>query len=301
MKRYRRRNKTVFENNAYIGAYADISFDITSDTEYGKESMHFDTRIHYYEKGEGEPLLLLHGLGQSLYTWRHNIDFFAENGFRVIAPDMPGFGYSGHVNIFYTVEENALAVRAFLDALRIKKTHIAGVSTGAICALCFAGAYPKRTDKLVLVTPGGPNENYPFLLRFLTTRMGEFMMHTFLREATLINVLRRFYFDATLLSGDVAAQYYEPYKNKEVRETLIRTVMHFDAEVARAALKTMQKHVLIFTGTEDRLHQKEDMRVYPNTIRNARHIQIRNCAQNVHEEKAERFNAETLAFLHKES
>ena len=121
MSRYRRGKKAFFENNEYMGAYADISFDITSENELGRESLRFHTRLHYFEKGEGEPLLLLHGLGQSLYTFRHNIDFLAANGYRVIAPDMPGFGYSGHVNIFYTLEENTLAIRALLDALRITR------------------------------------------------------------------------------------------------------------------------------------------------------------------------------------
>jgi pimeloyl-ACP methyl ester carboxylesterase len=164
MSRYRHKKGTLFENNEYIGAYANISFDIATETEMGPETLRFETKIHYYEKGEGEPLLLVHGMGQSLYTWRENIDFFAENGFRVIAPDMVGFGYSGHLNIYYTIEENALVIGAFLDVLGIKKTHIAGFSTGALSALQFAATNPKKVDRLVLVSPGGPNEHYPFIL-----------------------------------------------------------------------------------------------------------------------------------------
>lgn len=297
MSRYRRKKRAFFENNEYMGAYADICFDIESRTELGKESLRFETRLHYYEKGEGEPLVLLHGLGQSLYTWRHNIDFFAANGFRVIAPDMVGFGYSGHLNIFYTVEENALAVRALLDALGIRRAHFAGVSTGALSAVCLAAAYPRRAGKLVLITPGGPNEAYPFLLKFLTMRLGNLCIRLRLSEQTVGKVLSDFYFDAAALKGEAVGQYYAPYKRKEVREALIRTLLHFDDATARASLKGLQNPALVFSGTDDRLHPFEGVRWYAQNLRHARHVRVRNCAQNVHEEKPDRFNAETLAFL----
>lgn len=301
MTRYRRKKPAFFENNEYTGAYARISFDIISETDLGKESLRFESKIHYYEKGEGEPLLLLHGIGQSLYTFRHNIDYFAARGYRVIAPDMIGFGYSGHANIFYTVEENALAVRAFMDALKIKKAHFVGVSTGAVCALCFAAAYPKRAGKLALVSPGGPSEHYPFKIRFLTSRIGEFCFKLFLSESTVGDVLQEFYFDATLLSDEVVGQYFEPYKNKEVRETLIRSVMHFDDSGARSYLKGLQNQVLVFSGTDDRLHPLSNIRAYAQNLRFARHVRLRNCAQNVHEEKPDRFNVQTLTFLQADS
>lgn len=50
-------------------------------------------RIHYLEKGLGEPLLLVHGLGAYSYTWRYNIDALAQH-YRVIAIDLKGFGLS---------------------------------------------------------------------------------------------------------------------------------------------------------------------------------------------------------------
>lgn len=301
MNRYRRKKQAFFENSEYTGAYASISFDIISETDIGKESLRFESKIHYYEKGDGEPLLLLHGIGQSLYTFRHNIDYFAARGYRVIVPDMIGFGYSSHVNIFYTVEENALAIRAFMDALKIKKAHFVGVSTGAVSAVCFAAAYPKRTGKLVLISPGGPSEHYPFILRFATTRLGELCIKLLISQSTVGTVLKEFYFDATQLDDEVVGQYFEPYKNKEVRETLIRSLLHFDDSGARSYLKGLQNQVLVFSGTEDRLHPLKDIRAYAQNLRFARHVRLRNCAQNVHEEKPDRFNVQVLTFLQADS
>jgi alpha-beta hydrolase superfamily lysophospholipase len=119
--RYRHKKEKLFENNEYMGAFADVSFDIVSENEMGREALRFDTKIHYYEKGEGIPLLLVHGMGQSLYTWRRNIDFFADNGFCVIAPDMAGFGYSGHPNIYYTLRKKRLSSARFWMRSALKK------------------------------------------------------------------------------------------------------------------------------------------------------------------------------------
>ena len=71
-----------------------------------------------------------YGIGQSLFTWRQNIDFFADCGYRVIAMDLAGCGFSGHPNIYYTVEENA-AIGAFLDAMGIERAISARFPPGA--------------------------------------------------------------------------------------------------------------------------------------------------------------------------
>ena len=297
VSRYRRKKTTSFENNPYMGSYADISFDIVSATQLGEERITFETRLHYYEQGSGEPLLLLHGFGQSLYTWRHNIEFFASQGFRVIAPDLIGFGYSSHVNIYNTVEENALVIGAFLNALKIKKAHIAGVSTGALAAVCFAAAYPRRANKLILVSPGGPNENYPFLLRFLTNWLGALSFRLMHGESTFKKVIGDFYFNATLLTDEVISQYYAPYKNKDVREALISTMLHFDDSTANVAAKSITNRTLVFSGADDRYHTEAYIRAFARKLRHTKHMRLRNCGQNVHEEKPDKFNEQTLLFL----
>lgn len=297
MSRYRRKNEKRFENNEYMGAYVDISFDIISETEMGKEALRFETKLHYLEKGEGEPLLLVHGLGQSLYTWRQNIDYFAQNGFCVIAPDMAGFGYSGHLNIYYTVEEYALVLEAFLNAIGVKKTHIAGFSTGALSALAFTAVHPKRVGKVVLVSPGGPNSHYPLSLKLLSTRLGAFYFKQFASESAARSVLSECYFDATQLSDDVLAGYFDPYQNKETRETLVRAMLHFDDTNVRSMLKGIKKQILIFQGLDDRIHPEEIIRSMTMPLQHKRFVRLRNCAHFVHEEKPERFNEETLDFL----
>ena len=145
------------------------------------------------DEGEGVPLLLVHGIGQSLYTWRNSIAFFAKNGFRVIAPDLAGFGYSSHPNIYYTVEEQSLVLHALLDKLGIKHACVAAFSTGCLSAVCLAAEYPEMVSRMVFVSPGGPNENYPFTLRMLTTWLGHKLFSLLVSESSIKSLLHDMY------------------------------------------------------------------------------------------------------------
>jgi pimeloyl-ACP methyl ester carboxylesterase len=290
-----------FRNGGDIGSYTGVSFEITGHTELGREKIFFETDIHYIDLGDGEPVLLVHGIGQSLYTWRRNLDAFVSEGYRVIALDLAGFGYSGHPNIYYTAEEYAIILKAFMDSLNLKKANIVAFSTGCASAVCFAAAYPKRVDKLVLISPGAPNPNYPFSMKLLSTWLGAAFFKLYFSESSLRNALQNAYFDTTMMTKDVVEGYYAPYRSRDVRETLISCMKHFDDEYALSLLKSIKSETLVFSGTEDRLHDLQEVRAYAAGIPDSKHIRIRNCGHLLHEEKYAKFNAEALKFLKTEA
>lgn len=291
------RKSPQFKNSPDVGSYARIQFKIHGKTDMGEEAIKFDTKVHYVDNGEGPVLLMIHGIGQSLYTWHGNIGYFADNGFRVIAVDLPGFGYSGHPAIYYTVEEYALIITAFLDAMKIKEVHIAAFSSGCPVAVYFAGQHPQRVKRLVLVSPGGPNENYPFSLRMLTTWLGHTAARMLMSETSVYKVLRGLYFDTTMITNAKVEGYFAPYRDKEVRDTLAIALMHYDDSNAREMLKVLSQKVLVFSGTDDRMHTEEMIRPYAVMPPGAKHIRLRNCGHFVHEEKTCRFNSDAMHFL----
>ena len=61
-----------FLNREHMGEYAEVEFDTYIDNRGKEEVQDVRLNVHYYEAGEGEPLILVHGIGQSLYTWRNN-------------------------------------------------------------------------------------------------------------------------------------------------------------------------------------------------------------------------------------
>ncbi|GGM42080.1 alpha/beta hydrolase [Paraliobacillus quinghaiensis] len=113
----------------------------------------------YYEiHGEGQPLLLLEGLGYGSWMWYKQVKELSKH-FKVIIIDNRGVGYTDKPDEEYSIEMFADDAAAVLTKLGITKAHILGVSMGGFIAQQFAVSYPKMVDKLILCSTsfGGPN------------------------------------------------------------------------------------------------------------------------------------------------
>lgn len=106
--------------------------------------------MHYAEAGQGAPLLLLHGLGGSHEMWLPVIPELARS-YRVIAGDHRGHGASHKPRGQYTIRLFSDDWRAVMDALRIDRAHILGLSMGGAIAMRLAVEAPQRVRALVLV------------------------------------------------------------------------------------------------------------------------------------------------------
>jgi 3-oxoadipate enol-lactonase/4-carboxymuconolactone decarboxylase len=95
------------------------------------------------------PLVLLHSLGTSLDVWDEQAAELARS-FRVIRPDLRGHGLSGATRGDYSIAMLAEDVAALLDALKVERAHIGGISIGGMIAQAFAAAHPERTASLIL-------------------------------------------------------------------------------------------------------------------------------------------------------
>jgi pimeloyl-ACP methyl ester carboxylesterase len=111
-------------------------------------------KTNYLEAGKGDPVVLIHGSGPgvtSYANWRLVLPALAEN-FRVLAPDMVGFGFSERpANIEYGVQTWADQVVGLMDTLELPKAHLVGNSFGGAIALRIATQHPDRVGKLVLM------------------------------------------------------------------------------------------------------------------------------------------------------
>ena len=110
--------------------------------------------LHVHRRGAGEPLVLLHGLGESHIGWRPVIDALSED-YDVIAIDLPGFGRSPSLPaaVSPTAINLAAAVNSTLDELGIGAYHVAGYSLGARVAIQLADA--DRVRSIIAIAPDG--------------------------------------------------------------------------------------------------------------------------------------------------
>jgi pimeloyl-ACP methyl ester carboxylesterase len=108
-----------------------------------------DIKQYYIEKGQGEPLILLHGNGENCDYFTGQVDKFARY-WHVYALDTRGHGKTPRGTAPFTIRQFADDLLAFMDAQGIGKAHVLGFSDGGNIAMVFAMKYPERVDRLIL-------------------------------------------------------------------------------------------------------------------------------------------------------
>ncbi|MCB5292032.1 alpha/beta fold hydrolase [Arthrobacter sp. SO3] len=135
------------------------------------------TRLRYRKTGAGDPVLLLHGIGQSLDDWSEQHQRLAARH-TVYSVDLPGFAYSEGVPGPATLARLAGALPAFLDALGVHEPlPVIGNSLGGALAMKFAADHQHRVSALVLADSAGFGTEVALVLRLLTVRpLGELLL-----------------------------------------------------------------------------------------------------------------------------
>ena len=117
-----------------------------------------DINHFYIEKGQGEPIILLHGNGENCGYFKGQIDVFAKD-YRVFAVDTRGHGKTPRGEMPFTINRFADDLLCFMDEHKIEKAHLLGFSDGGNITLIFALKYPDRVNRLILnganLTPKG--------------------------------------------------------------------------------------------------------------------------------------------------
>ncbi len=119
------------------------------------------------DAGSGPGVLLLHGFPDSSYVWRNQVPALVKAGYRVIAPDLRGFGDSDRPEGVeaYAMGELLRDVRGILRALGVPRIHVVGHDWGAALAWMFAITQPQRVDRLVAISVGHPGNFAPRSMR----------------------------------------------------------------------------------------------------------------------------------------
>ena len=115
-------------------------------------------RLHAVSTGQGPTVLLLHGFPDTHIVWRKQVPALAAAGYRVLAPDLRGYGRSDAPRAVhaYTLDTLRADVLGLLDALKIDKVHLVGHDWGALIAWQLAALAPQRVTRLVALSSGHP-------------------------------------------------------------------------------------------------------------------------------------------------
>ena len=111
--------------------------------------MSMDIKHYYIERGHGDPIILLHGNGESSDYFRGQLDAFARR-FHVYAIDTRGHGKTPIGEKPFAIRQFAEDLLCFMDAHQIEKAHLLGFSDGGNIAMVFAMRHPDRVGRLIL-------------------------------------------------------------------------------------------------------------------------------------------------------
>ena len=96
-------------------------------------------------------IILIHGLGVNGDSWKYQIDILIKAGFRLIIPDLLGFGLSKYQNEEISILNTCKDINKILKSLNIEDASIIGLSLGGVIAMQFANMYPKTVNNLVII------------------------------------------------------------------------------------------------------------------------------------------------------
>ncbi len=285
-----------FLNREHTGEYVEIEFDTYVDSKGKEEVLDVVMPIHYYEAGEGDPLILVHGIGQSSYTWRKNFDELKES-FHVFAIDLPGHGFSGKPEISYSVEEFALSIEAFMNANQIISASFCAFGEAAAYVLDFAIHNPERTKGIILISPVLSGGGGLLKGRGLNSVFGAAASRMMVNPQVVRSVLEECYFDRTLVTEEVVGEYYNGMADRDFK-AITRMCMgnYFDEEVISNTYG-VKNPVLIVIASDDKITGGRNSEFLTLGFENGSLLDVRNCGYLVHEEKPEKVDQAIKTFL----
>jgi pimeloyl-ACP methyl ester carboxylesterase len=262
-----------------------------------------DVRLHYQEAGDPEapPMILIHGFAASNLVWSKVFLEFAEAGYRVIAPDLPGYGYSGKPpHLDYTIASQAEMIVSFLKRLEIDRAVFLGSSYGAAVAATIALDHPALVEKLIMV--GAVNNNKP--TRYLLMRLfgspiiGDILSPLLVGSRLLLRLRMKRVYDrhSWVLDERRVDARHLPLRTRGAHRAIIRTVRRWDAERVSRDAHLLTQPVQLLWGDSDREVPLADGKRLHEAIPGSRLIVFRECGHLPHEEYPQAFVKVVLDF-----
>jgi len=254
-----------------------------------------DIRIYYEIQGEGDPLVLIMGLGGTVHAWSRQLPAFSQR-YRTLVFDNRGAGATDKPDQEYSIALFAQDTVRLLDSLGISRAHLLGLSMGGMIAQEIALSYPERVACLILCcTNCGWRRSIPpaaEVLQTLTTREG-------LSPEEMVRRSLPFMFSREYLENQpadveefVALSLREPQPEYAFKRQLAAT-MSFDSW---GRLGRIKSPTLVMTGKEDLLIPPQNSQILAQGIPSAQ-LAILAGGHGFFWEQAQQFNQTVLDFL----
>jgi pimeloyl-ACP methyl ester carboxylesterase len=255
-------------------------------------------RIHYQEFGDAAApaLLMIHGYTSSVYSWHKAAPLIADAGFRVLAVDLVGFGYSEKPRYFeYTIDAQARMLTRFMDRLGIGQATLVGCSYGGAVAATIALDSPERVEKLVLVDSviNDDLRSHPILRLAAVPGIGE-LVTPFLADSRFLTRWRMASTLASanhdLITDDRVDAILRPLHAADGHYSLLATSRNWHANRITRDAHLITQPTLIVWGEEDTTVPLRNGYTLRDSIAGSRLFVLKNCGHVPQEENATLFS-----------
>ena len=238
-------------------------------------------------------ICLVHGLGSNGSSWQLQFEILSSLGYRVLAPDVPGFGGSKFRGGRWSIRKAAADLAEMLDRLSVQRLDLAGISMGGTIGLQFELDFPGKVRSLVLADT------------FASLRQAHRDEWFYFIRRGVLTLARGAPEQAEL----VAERIFPGPEKAELRRLLVEEIRAADPRVYRQALfslgafnvqnrlKAVRARTLVVTGMDDTTVPVKNQVALAMGIAGARHVMIANAGHAVIIDQPDAFNRELAAFL----
>lgn len=255
------------------------------------------TQLRMIDSGSGTAVVFIHGIGASMYAWRHALPAIAAAGYRVIAFDNRGSGFSGKPAHGYRNAECAHLVLALLDSLRISSAVLVGHSMGGAIAAEVALTNPQRVRGLVLIDAAGYGVRWPGVLKLARWPFVGAIATSFRGRWITARILRSTFADPSKVTEADVDQYYAPVTDPNFGRALRGVLREFRFDSLGGRLRTVQVPALILWGDADRWIPVQDGAKFAWELPRSAFVVVPRTGHNAPEESPDEVNRSLLEFL----
>lgn len=231
-------------------------------------------QVHYQRKGQGHPLVLVHGFSGHVWNWREWMEHLPSD-FELIAMDLPGFGLTGpHPDGDYSTQMSVDFLDQFLTKIGVDTFHLAGNSMGGGIGWAYTLAHPERVKKLVLIDASGyPKKDSKTIAGFKILQYP--ILHPLITKVTPKSILEKSlagtYVDQAYANEEEVNLYHNMLRRSGNRQVLIDR-MKVPRKDKSHLIKNIKNPTLILWGKEDIIISVENAYLFQKDIEGAQLI-----------------------------
>ena len=249
-------------------------------------------KIRYLESGDSKKtLVLVHGLGASAERWDQVIPLFADE-FRVVVPDLIGFGYSDKPLVDYTTEFFSEFLQKFFVASDIKRPNLIGSSLGGQIVAEYATSHSQEIEKLILVSPSG-------VMKKSTPALDAYIMAAlYPNEQSAKNAFELMEGSGKSVNKKIVNGFVERMRLPNAKLAFMSTLLGIkNSELITSKLQTISTPTMIIWGSNDPVIPIHYADSFVSTIQDCRFFRMDGCGHTPYVQNPYLFTSKVLEFL----